>query len=101
MVGYPDSQYVGQFQCVTRVGFELVWVINGESADNIRSTPGFEDVSYEHIEIQDTGNTLSILDIPVTSDINGTIVTCTAVYNQSIEAHSQPVYLIVMQGQLI
>ena len=99
--GYNDTVYLGQFQCVTRVGFRLVWVINGLSADNIRSTPGFEDVSYELIPIQDTGNTLSILNIPASTGINGTIVTCTAVYNRSIEAHSLPVYLIVTQGQLI
>ena len=98
--GYNDSVYLGQFQCVTRVGFRLVWVINGVSADNIRSTPGFEEVSYELIPLQDSGNTLSILNIPASIGVNGTIVTCTAVYNQSIEAHSQPVYLIVNQGQL-
>lgn len=98
---YPNiSTYVGQFQCVTRVGFELVWVINGITADNIKSKPGFEDVTYDLIPVQDSGNTLSILDIPATTQINGTIVTCTAVYNQSIEAHSDPVYLIVT-GQLI
>ena len=91
-----NHSYVGQFQCVTRVGFKLVWVINGISADNIRGTPGFEQVAYELIPVQDSGNTLSILDIPATTtQLNGTIVTCTAVYNQSIEAHSQPVYLIV------
>ena len=106
VIGFPrpnNSVYLGQFQCVTRVGFKLVWVINGVSADNIRSTPGFEEVTYELIPVQDSGNTLSILNIPVTSDINGTIVTCTAVYNRSIEAHSQPVYLIVMmtEGKLI
>ena len=86
---------IGQFQCVTRVGFKLVWVINGISADNIQGTPGFEQVTYELIPVQDSGNTLSILNIPATTQVNGTIVTCTAVYNQSIEAHSQPVYLIV------
>ena len=91
-----NYSYIGQFQCVTRVGFKLVWVINGISADNIRATPGFEDTTYELIPLQDSGNTLSILNIPVTTQLNGTIVTCTAVYNQSIEAHSQPVYLIVM-----
>lgn len=90
-----NNSYIGQFQCVTRVGFELVWVINGISADNIRDTPGFEQVNYELIPVQDSGNTLSILNIPATTQLNGTIVTCTAVYNQSIEAHSQPVYLIV------
>lgn len=78
-----------------------MWVINGVSADLISSRPGFEEVTYELIPLQDSGNTLSILNIPVKSDINGTIVTCTAVYNQSIEAHSQPVYLIVTEGQLI
>lgn len=104
VLGLPlpnNSAYLGQFQCVTRVGFKLVWVINGVSADNIRGSPGFAEVTYELIPVQDTGNTLSILNIPATSEINGTIVTCTAVYNQSIEAHSQPVYLIVTEGQLI
>ena len=96
-----DFASIGQFQCAIRVGFKLVWVINGVSADLISSRPGFEEVTYELIPLQDSGNTLSILNIPVKSDINGTIVTCTAVYNQSIEAHSQPVYLIVTEGQLI